>query len=177
MTQHPYQHCSRCGLPGLTAVSAREFVCPACGYRHFITPIPAACALVLDSADRLLVIRRAHAPGLGLLGLPGGVVEPGESGEEGAARETWEEVGLALPPEAFRYLGTFTNQYLFQDWVWPTLDVCYVARVASFGALAPDSAEVSEYLFLPLQEVREEEFAFSSNVQAVRRLLETLGGV
>lgn len=175
MTQHPYQHCSRCGRAGLTVVSAREFVCPACGYRHFITPIPAACALVLDSADRLLVIRRAHEPGLGLLGLPGGVVEPGESGEQGAARETWEEAGLALPAGAFRYLGTFNNNYLFQDWVWPTLDVCYVARVESFGTLAPDSSEVSECLFLALDEVRAEEFAFQSNVQAVQRLRETLG--
>lgn len=169
MMQHPFQHCSACGASGLIARSEREFVCPACRFRHFITPIPAAAALITDATGRVLVIRRAHAPGLGKLGLPGGVIEGGETGEEAAARETREEVGLDIPAAAFRHLVSLPNRYLFQGFIWPTIDLFYIAEVASFDAVQPHAAEVSEWFAMPLSEVPLSEFAFPSNAEAVRR--------
>ncbi len=168
----PYQYCSRCGSDSFTPVNQREFVCDACGYRHFITPIPAACALILDSQQRLLVIRRAHEPGLGRLGLPGGVIEPGETGEEAAARETMEEVGLELPVTAFTYFASLPNLYAFQDFVWPTVDLFYLAEVSDFSGLIAAANEVSEILAEPLSAVSLYDFAFESNSEAVRRLQE-----
>lgn len=167
--EHPFQHCSACGAGGLEPRSEREFVCRACGHRHFVTPIPAACVLLLDSAGRLLVIRRAHEPGLGRLGLPGGVIEGGETAEQACARELREETGLVVAAEAFRHFTSLPNQYLFQGFVWPTIDLFYSARVESFDAAVPDPAEVSEWMTLSLDEVPLEEFAFSSNAEAVRR--------
>lgn len=166
----PYKFCSDCGSSRWVARSEREFVCAACGYRHFITPIPAAVASVLDEHGRILIIRRAHEPGLGKLGLPGGVIEPEETGEMAAARETREETGLDLPPQAFTYVATLNNRYLFQGFFWPTIDLCYLARVKSFeGLLRPDPAEVMETLLCLPEEVAHEEFAFWSNAEAVRR--------
>lgn len=156
----------------MAAVSSREHVCHECGYRHFITPFPAACALVLDKEERLLVTRRGHEPGLGKLGLPGGVIEPGETGEEAAARETFEEVGLELPISAFSYFTSLPNWYYYQDYLWPTLDLFYRADVADLHLLAPALEEVSEILLLPLHTVPLAEFAFESNREAVRRLQE-----
>ncbi len=60
---------------------------------------PAARALVLDEADRILLVRFAFpwvdypvwAP-------PGGGLEPGESHEGGVRRELAEETGLVDPP-------------------------------------------------------------------------------
>jgi 8-oxo-dGTP diphosphatase len=52
-------------------------------------------ALVHDTAGRLLLIRRGHAPHAGLWSLPGGRVEPGETLAEAALRELMEEVGVA----------------------------------------------------------------------------------
>lgn len=167
---HPFQHCSACGKPGLEARGAREFVCAACGYRHFITPIPAACALVTDAAGRLLVIRRAHEPGLGKWGLPGGVIEGGETGEEACARELAEETGLVVPAEHFRHLVSLPNRYLFQGFVWPTIDLFYTAQVADFSTVLAAPAEVSEWAALPPEQVPLEDFAFPSNAEAVRRL-------
>ncbi|MGV3662816.1 MAG: NUDIX domain-containing protein [Prosthecobacter sp.] len=165
----PFKFCSDCGGSAWITKGGHELVCAACGHRHFIAPIAAAVAVVLDARDRVLVIRRAHEPGLGKLGLPGGVIEPEETGEMAAARETREETGLDLPPEAFRYLCSLNNRYLFQDFLWPTIDLCYMARVQDFGELAHDPAEVMEMLFCPLNDAPLEDFAFWSNAEAVRR--------
>lgn len=166
--EHPFRHCSDCGAADLIRRSDREFVCPVCAYRHFVTPIPAACAILLDAQDRLLVTRRAHEPGLGKLGIPGGVIEGGETGEVACARELLEEVGLTVDPAAFRYVTSLPNRYLFQGFVWPTVDLFYLARVESFDGIQPAEAEVSEWMVLPLDQVPLEDFAFHSNAEAVR---------
>lgn len=175
MADSPFKFCSDCGAADPAPKSDREFVCSACGFRHFITPIPAACALILDAQDRILIIRRAHEPGLGQLGLPGGVIEPGETGEMGAARETREEVGLDIPPSAFTPLGTLTNTYQFQGFPWPTIDLFYVARIPDFDAVRIDPAEVMEFMVFDLDAVPLEEFAFESNAEAIRRFLRQHG--
>jgi ADP-ribose pyrophosphatase len=153
----------------MAAQSAREVVCEVCGYQHFLTPIPAACVLLVDAQERLLILRRAHEPGLGKWGLPGGVIEPGETGEFAAARELREEAGIEVAPEAFRYLVSLNNDYLFQDFLWPTVDLFFTARLEA-AAVRADPREVSEARWCPLHEVPLAEFAFASNAQAVRVL-------
>lgn len=174
MADSPFKFCSNCGGNDWIAHSVREFQCGPCGHRHFITSIPAAVALLLDAQDRILIIRRAHEPGLGRLGLPGGVIEPEETGEMAAARETQEEVGLALPASAFTYLASLNNRYLFQGYEWPTIDLCYVARVESFNAVVMQPAEVMETLVCALADVPLADFAFESNAEAIRRLRASL---
>lgn len=169
MAESPYKFCSNCGKDAWIAKSDREFVCAACGYRHFITPIAAAVALILDAQDRVLVIRRAHEPGLGKLGLPGGVIEPEETGEMAVAREVSEEVGIELPASAYTYFLALNNRYPFQGYTWPTLDLFYMARVPDFSSVVMQATEVSEILVCALGEVPLGEFAFESNAEAVRR--------
>lgn len=169
MAESPYKFCSSCGGKEWITKSDREFVCAACGHRHFITPIAAAVALLLDARDRMLIIRRAHEPGLGKLGLPGGVIEAEETGEMAAARETHEEVGIDLPASAFTYFCALNNRYPFQGYSWPTLDLVFVARVSDFSNVVLQVAEVSEVMICPLDEVPLDEFAFDANAEAVRR--------
>ncbi|MFC5456573.1 NUDIX hydrolase [Prosthecobacter fluviatilis] len=169
MAESPFKFCSDCGSDGWVTRSDREFVCSACGFRHFITPIPAAVALLLDAEDRVLVIRRAHEPGLGLLGLPGGVIEPGETGEMAVARETLEEVGIDLPASAFTYYCALNNRYPFQGFTWPTLDLCFYARVPNFDNVVMQASEVSECMICALDEVPLDDFAFDANAEAVRQ--------
>ncbi|GAA3822962.1 NUDIX domain-containing protein [Sphaerisporangium flaviroseum] len=52
--------------------------------------------IVVDGAERLLLIRRGHPPGEGLWSLPGGRVEPGESDAGALERELLEETGLSV---------------------------------------------------------------------------------
>ena len=70
---------------------------------------PAAVLLAVwprPDGARLILTKRAshlkHHPGQ--IAFPGGKVDPGESAEEAALREAWEE--LAIPPEKVRVIGT-----------------------------------------------------------------------
>jgi 8-oxo-dGTP diphosphatase len=58
--------------------------------------IPCVGAVIKDASGRLLLIRRGHEPGAGLWSLPGGRVEPGETGEQAVVREVLEETGLQV---------------------------------------------------------------------------------
>jgi 8-oxo-dGTP pyrophosphatase MutT (NUDIX family) len=64
---------------------------------------PAARVVLLDEQDRILLFRFvSHGghenPGRSVWITPGGGLEPGETFEEGARRELWEETGLSLDP-------------------------------------------------------------------------------
>ena len=174
MTKPPFNYCYHCGETALVVVNVRHSRCPACGYSQFVTPIPAAVALVLDKDDRLLLMRRAHEPGLGKLGLPGGVIEPYEPAELACSREVLEETGIDLPASAYRYLGTCCNRYPFQGHVWPTLDILFVARTEHFDQAHAVDGEASEIVAVPLNEVVLEELAFLTHSEAVERLRASL---
>lgn len=55
-----------------------------------------AGGVLTDSAGRVLLIRRGHAPYAGTWSLPSGRAEPGESVRAAAVREVFEETGLLV---------------------------------------------------------------------------------
>ncbi|MBN9081320.1 MAG: NUDIX hydrolase [Rhizobiales bacterium] len=56
-------------------------------------PIPAVLAVVIRD-DRVLLVRRANPPDVGLWGFPGGKIDLGESIEAAAVRELFEETSI-----------------------------------------------------------------------------------
>ena len=70
-----------------------------------------ARGVILDDRNRLLLIQRSDNH---RWAIPAGAMELGESMEECAIRETWEETGLratSLTPFAFYTRYTYTNDY------------------------------------------------------------------
>jgi 8-oxo-dGTP diphosphatase len=61
------------------------------------TPLVAVGAVIVDDR-RVLLVRRGAAPLKGHWTLPGGVLELGESLQEGVVREVREETGLIVEP-------------------------------------------------------------------------------
>src|ERR1700738_3252455 len=64
-------------------------------------PIVAVLAVVLRGAGsetRALIVQRAQQPNAGRWGVPGGVLELGETAAEGAMRELYEETQVVAEP-------------------------------------------------------------------------------
>ena len=69
------------------------------------TPYPVVLVTVdavVRCAGHVLLIRRAHAPGVGLLAVPGGFIEQRETTLQSCLRELQEETHLAVPEATLR---------------------------------------------------------------------------
>lgn len=106
-----HTHCPRCGAA--TEVTQGGWVrhCPADGSSHFPRTDPAVIMAVTDADDRLLLARGTQWA-QGRRSVLAGFVEPGEGLEQAVARETAEEVGVAVDPATIEYLGS-------QSWPFP----------------------------------------------------------
>jgi 8-oxo-dGTP diphosphatase len=71
------------------------------------TPLLTVDCVVFDPADRLLLIRRGHAPFKGRYALPGGFVDVGETVEAAALRELREETGIE--GRVVRLIGIYSD--------------------------------------------------------------------
>jgi ADP-ribose pyrophosphatase YjhB (NUDIX family) len=90
-------HCSFCGaaFPESLAFPRQ---CANCENTTYLNPLPVAVLLV-PVEEGLLFIRRNIDPQKGKLALPGGYINAGESWQEAAARELFEETGVSIPSE------------------------------------------------------------------------------
>ena len=103
-----YRYCPQCGAQvELQNKEGRNRpVCSACGHIIYVNPIPAAALVVLEKNRALLTLRDVE-PKMGEWCLPGGFLEWGESPEEGARRELFEETGLTA--EELSLVGVYNS--------------------------------------------------------------------
>lgn len=90
--------CSQCGTSGLTRCvpngdTHERLTCTDCGHIHYLNPkIIAGC--IIEQHGRYLLCQRAIPPRAGTWTLPAGFMENGETTEQAALREVWEETGV-----------------------------------------------------------------------------------
>lgn len=102
--------CAQCGA-GLVARASRSSGvvrqgCAICQTTVYDSPYIVVASLPVVG-ERVVLVRRATEPGLGLWSYPGGYLEMGETLEEGAVRETREETGLQV--EITGLLGVYSR--------------------------------------------------------------------
>ena len=162
-------HCPQCGSQALSWPSPKHFTCADCGFVLYLN-IAAAVAVIMECRGKILFGVRKHEPQRGMLDLPGGFVDQGESAEEAARREVQEELGVAV--HDMRYLFSFPNKYRYRGIEYDTLDLIFLARWDEAPAVkAADDLE--DALWVSHDAVEYDKIGFSSLSRAVRRYLET----
>lgn len=106
------------------------------------TPLLTADGVVLDTAGRVLLVRRRHQPFQGMWALPGGFVERDESVEDACRREVLEETGVRL--RKLELIGVYSEPG--RDPRGPTCTVAYLARVRDQEAVSGDDAASAEWV-------------------------------
>ena len=126
--------CPRCGAE--LRNEGPKVECPRCGFVHYANPVPAAAALVVDEAGRLLLARRAVEPDAGLWDTPGGFLDEGEDPRDGLRRELLEEAGVEVE------IGDFFGMYL--DRYGPEEDAPYVLNLVWHASIAGGELEAAD---------------------------------
>jgi ADP-ribose pyrophosphatase YjhB (NUDIX family) len=108
-----------------------------------------ATVLILDGDDRLLMVRRTDN---GCWGVPGGVMELGESIEDTAKRETKEEIGIDI--QDIKLFGVYSGQELHYQYpdgaeVYNVSVVYLTHNIA--GKMELNRDEHSEYRFFDIR--------------------------
>ena len=139
------------------------------------SPQPVAVAVIaVKTKDGVKVLagRRAIAPKIGELALPGGFFNTKEHGREAVAREVLEEVGLDLDPEKFSMhhfpLTSPTNNVL----IFFKYDEVLPESVLEKIVLASEkegSREMNEFVLIDTTNI----LAFPYHEQAVKTYFET----
>ena len=162
-----FKFCPACASPRLRGERGRMWVCPDCGFEYFHN-VATAAGIIIDFSGSIILLRRAKEPQRGMLGLPGGFIEPGESAEDGVLRECEEELGWA--PGHIDFLASYPNIYPYQGIPYATCDLyfCAGATALDVAKFRADPAEVAEIGRFPVEAIPWDAIAFGSLRRALR---------
>ena len=107
--------------------------CEHCGYVYFHNCASCVAAIILVKGGIVLTVRKT-APKKGMLDLPGGFCNYGESLEDALAREVKEEINLDIADIA--YFGSFPNTYRYKSVTYFTTDTVFTCTTPDFSAAA-----------------------------------------
>jgi 8-oxo-dGTP diphosphatase len=164
--------CVECGarLRNIREKGRRVPGCPACGWIDWNNPAPTVSVLVM-SAGRVLLVRRAFTPARGAWDVPGGFVERDESAAAAGRREAREELGVDVALE--QVLGIFPDRYGPKR--MPSLNIYYLGRLRRPGARIRAGDDAAATRWFPLDRVPAR-LAFKNNRQAIAALRRLVRG-
>jgi ADP-ribose pyrophosphatase YjhB (NUDIX family) len=165
------KYCSECGMPVQPIWVSHEqrtrHICRACGTTHYLNP-KILVAGILFCGGRILLCRRAHPPARGKWIVPSGYLECGETLQECAARETFEEAGVIVDPVGFEMYSVMNMVRL--DQVAVTLRM----ELQEEPVLVAGS-ECEQVAFVSEKEIQPDDLAWSDAMgHAPRRLFEEM---
>ncbi|MEX0750073.1 MAG: NUDIX hydrolase [Dehalococcoidia bacterium] len=99
------RYCQECGHflveRWVEAERRSRLQCENCGFIHYMNP-RVVVSIIVEHQGKVLLQERANEPRAGFWTFPGGFLEIGELPEEGARRETLEEVELDVIPSVLQ---------------------------------------------------------------------------
>lgn len=159
---HPlekFEYCPICGSHHFVANSPTSKKCENCGFEYFMNPSAANVAIIKNAKGEILVERRKQEPAKGMLDLPGGFTQIGETSEEGVRREVMEETGLKVIGTS--YLFSLPNIYRYSGIDIHTLDMFYLCEVEDDTIVAAGD-DAAECMWLKPDDIHTEQFGLRS---------------
>lgn len=165
-----FRFCPRCGSEHFVENNEKSKRCEQCGFVYYFNPCAATVAVIRNARGEVLCARRAKEPAKGTLDLPGGFSDCYETSEEGVVREVLEETGLRVTRTQF--LFSIPNQYLYSGLTVHTIDMFYLCDVEEADLQPMD--DVAELMWMPLAELRAEDFGLRSIAKGVEKMKKIL---
>jgi ADP-ribose pyrophosphatase YjhB (NUDIX family) len=128
-------YCPSCGKRPVEGLLHNAMRCPSCGFVYFHNCASCVAAIITVKQGIVLTVRN-RAPKRGLLDLPGGFCNYGESLEDALVREVREELNLELSDLA--YFGSFPNVYRYKNVTYFTTDAIFLCTAQNLPAAAPN---------------------------------------
>jgi len=154
-----WKYCPYCGEKSFRAGDKNLMQCDACHKKFYINAAAAVACIIENPQGEILFTRRAFEPSKGMLDLPGGFIDIGETAEEAVKREIKEE--LNIDAAAIQYIGSSPNRYLYGGIVYFTLDMGFKCLVTDFTNMRV-ADDVDGYVFLPHDRINMQEICFPS---------------
>ncbi len=150
------KYCNLCG----DQFKTQEKSVLICGQKHrfYINPKICIGALLTNSQNHLLLVKRKIEPQKGLWDIPGGFIEVGETLEEGTQRELSEELNITA--QNLTYFSSGADNYTYQEVPYPTLNAFFTGEISDTNLKAND--DVEDYKFFAFNKIPYDQIAFES---------------
>ncbi len=140
-----HRYCSKCSAESARVEAGWKRQCPACGTEHFPRTDPVAIMLAVKDGRALIGRQKMWPPGFH--SCLAGFCEPGETIEQAAARELFEEAGVSCDPASAEYIAC-------QPWPFPSsLMVGLILEADSFD-LTIDEKEIESAQWVTRDEMK-----------------------
>jgi NAD+ diphosphatase len=144
MWHQSHRYCSKCGSESAMVDAGWKRQCPACGTEHFPRTDPVA--IMLAEKDGMALIGRQKMWPAGFYSCLAGFCEPGETIEQAAAREIFEEAGITVDPATAQYVAC-------QPWPFPSSLMVGLILEASTNEIHVDEKELETARWVSREEM------------------------
>lgn len=166
---HLFQYCPQCGRKSLVISDEKSFLCSSCNFKFYLNTAAAGIALIFNKKGELLVTKQKYNPAKGMLDLPGGFADPGETIEECLIREIKEELNLNIT--SLIYFCSVPNTYIYKNVTYSITDFAFLCSVDHFDTIKA-SDDISDFYFIKLTSLDKSRFGLESPKTVIDRLRE-----
>jgi NADH pyrophosphatase NudC (nudix superfamily) len=164
-----FNFCPICQSENINTQELPLIHCISCGFTYFHNCASAVAGIIICD-NQILFNIRASQPARGCLDLPGGFVDYEEGLEEALTREVKEELNIDI--KQWKYLSSHPNTYEHENVIYKTIDSIFSCHLQNKPAITVQAKEVSDFVWVDLNEIDIEKIGFKSIQTAITLYLE-----